>query len=178
MRILDWLQQRDPEYDALRRAARAAIVVPIAAAASFLVAGDSQAPMFAIFGSVALLIITDFPGNREARALAYAGLGFNGAVLIAAGTLVAPYPWLSVGLMFVLGVTVMFSGVLSETVAAGQRATLLTFVLPACTAPGPIGERLTGWLVALAVCVPAALFLFACAAGGVLVAVVRPLGLG
>lgn len=160
MRILEWLQQRDPEYDALRRAARAAIVVPIAAAASFLVAGDSQAPMFAIFGSVALLIITDFPGNREARALAYAGLGFNGAVLIAAGTLVAPYPWLSVGLMFVLGVTVMFSGVLSETVAAGQRATLLTFVLPACTAPGPIGERLTGWLVALAVCVPAALFLF------------------
>lgn len=68
MRILDWLQQRDPEYDALRRAARAAIVVPIAAAASFLVAGDSQAPMFAIFGSVALLIITDFPGTgRPAR---------------------------------------------------------------------------------------------------------------
>lgn len=62
--------------------------------------------------------------------------------------------------MFVLGVAVMFSGVLSEVVAAGRRATLLTFVLPACTAPGPIHERLTGWLIALAVCVPAALFLF------------------
>ncbi|WP_304113767.1 FUSC family protein [Mycolicibacterium bacteremicum] len=159
MPILDWIAQRDPEYDALRRAARAAIVVPIAAGISFLVAGDTQAPMIAIFGSVALLIIADFPGNREARALAYAGLGFNGAVLITIGTLVAPYPWLSVGLMFVLGVTVMFSGVLSETVAAGQRATLLTFVLPACTPPGPIGERLAGWGIALAVCVPAALFL-------------------
>ncbi len=159
MLTLDWIRQRDPEYDALRRAVRAAIVLPIAAAVSFLLAGGTQAPMFAIFGSVALLIIADFPGNRSARALAYAGLGFNGAVLISIGTLVAPYPWLSVGSMFILGVTVMFSGVLSETVAAGQRATLLTFVLPACTPPGPIDERLTGWLIALAVCVPAALFL-------------------
>ncbi|QIV81252.1 FUSC family protein [Mycolicibacterium frederiksbergense] len=159
MLTLDWIRQRDPEYDALRRAVRAAIVLPIAAAVSFLLAGGTQAPMFAIFGSVALLIIADFPGNRSARALAYAGLGFNGAVLISIGTLVAPYPWLSVGSMFILGVTVIFSGVLSETVAAGQRATLLTFVLPACTPPGPIDERLTGWLIALAVCVPAALFL-------------------
>lgn len=159
MRTQDWIRQRDPEYDALRRAVRAGIVLPIAAAVSFIVAGGTQAPMFAIFGSVALLIIADFPGNRSGRALAYAGLAVNGAVLISIGTLVAPYPWLSVGLMFVLGVTVMFSGVLSETVAAGQRATLLTFVLPACTPPGPIAERLSGWLIALAVCVPAALFL-------------------
>jgi hypothetical protein len=159
MRTQDWIRQRDPEYDALRRAVRAGIVLPIAAAVSFVVAGGTQAPMFAIFGSVALLIIADFPGNRSGRALAYAGLAVNGAVLISIGTLVAPYPWLSVGLMFVLGVTVMFSGVLSETVAAGQRATLLTFVLPACTPPGPIAERLWGWLIALAVCVPAALFL-------------------
>ncbi|MGK2866796.1 MAG: FUSC family protein, partial [Mycobacterium sp.] len=158
-RPLDWIQQRDPEYDALRRAVRAAIVLPIAAAVSFVLAGDTQAPIFAIFGSVALLIVADFPGNRPARALAYAGLALNGAVLITLGTLVAPYPWLSVGLMFVIGVTVMFTGVLSETVAAGQRATLLTFVLPACTPPGPISERLSGWLIALVVCVPAALFL-------------------
>ena len=122
MAILDWVRRRDPEYDALRRAARAAIVLPIAAAVSFIVAGGSQAPMFAIFGSVALIIIADFPGNRQARALSYAGLGLNGAVLISVGTLVSPHPWLSVGLMFVLGVTVMFAGVLSESVAAGQRA--------------------------------------------------------
>ena len=85
------------------------------------------------------------------------GLGFNGAVLITLGTLVAPHPWLSVALMFVLGVAVTFSGVLSEIVAAGQRATLLTFVLPACTPSARSHERLLGWLIALAVCVPAAL---------------------
>ncbi len=158
--VLDRMRARDPEYDALRRALRAAVVVPIAAAVSFAVGGGSQTPLFTIFGSVALLIMVDFPGNRPARALAYCGLGVNGAVLITLGTLVAPYPWVSVALMFVLGVVVIFAGVLSEIVAAGQRATLLMFVLPACTPVGPLPERLLGWLIALAICVPAALFLF------------------
>jgi len=154
------MRARDPEFDALRRALRAAIVLPIAAGVSFAVAGNSQTPLFTIFGSVALLIMVDFPGNRSARALAYGGLGLNGAVLITLGTLVAPHPWVSVALMFALGVAVTFAGVLSEIVAAGQRATLLMFVLPACTPVGPLPERLLGWLIALAICVPAALFFF------------------
>jgi uncharacterized membrane protein YccC len=153
------INERDPERDALRRAVRAAIVVPIVGAVAFAVGGGSQTPLFAIFGSVSLLVMVDFPGNRPARAVAYCGLGFNGAVLITLGSLVAPIPWLAVTSMFLLGAAVTFSGVLSEIVAAGQRSTLLTFVLPACTPPGPIPERLFGWLIALAFAVPAALFL-------------------
>jgi uncharacterized membrane protein YccC len=105
------------------------------------------------------MVLADFPGNRQNRAVAYAGLGCIGAVLITLGTVVAPIPWLAVALMFCLGVGVTFAGALSETIAAGQQATLLTFVLPACTPAGPIGERLVGWLIALALCVPASLFL-------------------
>jgi hypothetical protein len=153
------IRERDPERDALRRAVRAAIVLPIAAAVGFAVGGGSQTPLFAIFGSVALLIMVDFPGNRPARALAYCGLGFNGAVLITLGSLVAPIPWLAVTTMLLLGVIVTFSGVLSEIVAAGQRSTLMTFVLPACTPAGPIPDRLLGWGIALALAVPAAMFL-------------------
>ena len=152
------IRERDPEFDALRRAVRAAVVVPLAAAVSFAVAGDSQTPLFTLFGSFALMVLADFPGSRQTRAVAYAGLGINGAVLITLGTLVSPHAWLAVALMFLLGVAVMFSGVLSETIAAGQRPTLLTFVLPACTPPGPIDERLFGWAIALAICVPASLF--------------------
>jgi hypothetical protein len=153
------LRTRDPERDGLRRAVRAAIVVPVAAAASFSVAGGSQAPFFTIIGAFWLMVLVDFPGNRQRRALAHCGVGFNGAVLITLGTLVAPMPWLAVTLMFTLGVAVTLAGVLSETIAAGQRVTLLAYVLPVCTPIGPIGERLLGWAIALVVCVPAALFL-------------------
>ena len=55
---------------------------------------------------------------------------------------------------------VSFLGLLSEIVAAGQRATLMVFLLPVCVPVGPLGDRLLGWLIALAVCVPAALFVF------------------
>ncbi|MGE2732075.1 FUSC family protein [Mycolicibacterium vaccae] len=159
-RVRARLRHRDPDRDALRRAVRAAVVVPLAAAVSFAVSdGSAQTPLFTLFGSVALLVLVDFPGNRQSRALAYAGLALNGAVLIVLGTVLAPHGAAAVAAMFVLGVVVTFSGVLSETVAAGQRATLLTFVLPVCTPPGPIDERLLGWAIALAVCVPAALYL-------------------
>ena len=159
-RLKGRLDERDPERDALRRALRAAVVMPVAAAVGFAVGGDSQTPLFAIFGTVALLIMVDFPGNRPARALAYGGLGINGAILLTLGTLISPIPWLAVTSMFALAVAVTFSGVLSEIVAAGQRSTLLTFVRPVCTPPGPIPDRLLGWAIALALAVPAALFLF------------------
>lgn len=158
-RAVDRIRRRDPEHDAARRAVRAALVLPLAAATGFALGSGSQTPLFAIFGSVALLITVDFPGNRPARALAYGGLGVNGAILITLGTLVAPHPWVAVLTMFVLAVIVTFSGVLSETFAAGQRSTLMLFVLPACTPVGPVPERLFGWFIALSLGVPAALFL-------------------
>lgn len=153
----------DPEHDALRRATRAGLVLPVVAVVGLgvgtAVGSGSQTTMFAIFGAVALLVVVDFPGNRPARALAYAGLGFNGAVLITLGTLLSPHPWLAVPTMFAIGVLVTFSGVLSEIIAAGQRSTLMTFVLPVCTPAGPVPDRLLGWAVAWAIAVPAALFL-------------------
>ena len=160
MRLLEALGRRDPGYDGLRRASRAAIAIPLAALVSFLVAGNSQAPVFTLVGSIALLIVTDFPGTVGSRALGYLGLGINGVVLIAVGTWVAPHPLLAVPLCFAVGAVVSFLGLLSEIVASGQRATLMVFLLPLCTPPGPVGDRLLGWLLALLICVPAALFIF------------------
>ena len=159
--LRDRLRDRDPGHDGARRAVRAGIVIPIAAAVVYLVAGGTQAPAFTVFGSIALLIVSDFPGTTATRALAYCGLGVNGAVLITVGTLAAPHPWLAVPLCFAVGVGISLLGLLSEIFASAQRAALMAFLLPVCATPvGPVAERLLGWGLALLICIPAALFLF------------------
>jgi hypothetical protein len=156
--VLERLRAQDPEHDALRRAVRAAITVPVAAAIARIVASGSGAPLYALLGAFWLMVMVDFPGNRQTRAAGYLGLGLNGIILLTLGTLVAPIPWLAVMLTFVVGVAVTLAGVVSETVTAGQRVTLLLFLWPVCTPVGPIGERLLGWTIALSICVPSALF--------------------
>ncbi len=158
---------RDPDRDGLRRALRAAIVIPAAAALSYAVAGPTQTPVFTLVGSIALLIVSNFPGDTANRALGYCGLGVSGLVLITLGTLAAPHPLLAIPLCFAVGALVSVLGLLSEVIAAGQRATLMTFILPVCIRPpGPLADRLLGWLLALTICVPAALFLFPPRSGG------------
>ena len=158
-RALDRLHSKDPDRDGLRRAIRAAIVVPLAAGFGRLLVGGTAAPLFAVLGAYWLMVVTDFPGNRQNRAVAYLGLGLNGSILIVLGTLVTRVAWLAVMLTLILGVAVTLAGALSETMSAGKRTTLLCFVWPVCTPAGPAGERLVGWLIALALCVPASLFL-------------------
>jgi Fusaric acid resistance protein-like len=156
---LQSLRSEDPERDALRRAVRAAIMVPLTTGFAFVVVGGRATPLYALLGAFWLLVVTEFPGNRQQRAVAYLGLAVNGFVLIPLGTWVAPIAWLAVSLTFLLGVAVTLAGMLSATMSAGQRATLLFYVWPVCTPVGPIGERLVGWSIALIICVPAALFL-------------------
>src|SRR3984893_403539 len=151
-------RNNDPEGAALDRAVRAALMVPLTAGFAFVVVGGRATPLYALLGAFWLLVVTEFPGNRRQRAVAHLGLAVNGFVLITVGTLVAPVAWLAVTLMFLLGVAVTLASMLSTTMSAGQRATLLFYVWPVCTPIGPIGERLLGWLIAVAICVPAALF--------------------
>lgn len=155
------LGSRVLHHDGLRRGVRAAIAVPAAGALSVAVAGDTQAPLYALLGAFWLMIFTEFPGNRQNRAVGYLGLGCNGLILIAVGTTVARSPWLAVVLTFVLGAAITLSGVISETVSAGRRTLLLLYLWPACTSIGPVGPRLGGYVIALAICIPTALFLLA-----------------
>ena len=62
---------RDPGFAALRRAARAAVVIPLAFALGSFVLHLGQNVIFIVFGCFALLVITDFGGLRPARARAY-----------------------------------------------------------------------------------------------------------
>src|SRR5579871_484401 len=76
----------DPGFAALRRAARAAVVIPVAFALGSVVLHAGTDVIFIIFGCFALLIISDFGGQRPARAAAYLGATGAACVLVALGT--------------------------------------------------------------------------------------------
>ena len=83
-------QPADPGLVALRRGARAALVIPLALLFGRFVVGDPQNLIFIVFGCFALLVMADFSGPLPTRSLAYLGTTFVGAVLVALGTLASP----------------------------------------------------------------------------------------
>lgn len=158
-RAADRIHQRDPSGDGLRRAIRAGVAIPLVTTICFLTGANPQTQMFAMVGSIALMVAADFPGPTTTRAAAYLNLALTGTLLIVAATWAAPNPWVAVPLCFAVGALVSVAGLLSGVIAAGQRATLMAFLLAICAPDGPLDERLLGWLLALAICVPTALFL-------------------
>ncbi len=62
---LQWLSQRDAGLSALRRAGRAAIVLPGVFALGEEVIGDPTLALFGAFGSFAMLFLVDFPEEAE-----------------------------------------------------------------------------------------------------------------
>jgi hypothetical protein len=160
--LWEWLDRHDPTRYAVHRGVRAAIAVSVALPVSRLLVPDPQFTLFAAFGSLALLIFVDFPGNRNARATSYLLLGFVGMVLITLGTLASRTGWIAVSSMAVVGFLILFAGVLSAAMAAAGRAALLAFVLPV-TVPADVGEipiRLGGWGLGMLIAIPLALFVW------------------
>jgi uncharacterized membrane protein YccC len=140
----------DPGLFSLKRAARAAIVMPVVFAFADKAIQDSDTTLFAAFGSIALLVFTDFGGPWRRRLAAYLALALAGVGLISLGTLCSQTPWLAVAAMAVVGFAILFSGGISAYFAAAGRAALLLFVIPVAF-PGPpsaIPARLEGWALA------------------------------
>jgi uncharacterized membrane protein YccC len=160
-RLYDWMP-RDPGLVALRRAGRAAIVMPVAFAFALAVIRDSQAVTFVAFGCFALLVMADFGGPRRPRATAYVTTTLVGAALIALGTLASFSPWVAAIAMLLVGFVVQFAGVFGGYVAAAQTALLLAFVLAASVpvAPAAVAPRVAGWCLAGAVSTLAGVFLW------------------
>src|SRR5256884_691155 len=110
----------DPGFAALRRAARAAIVIPPVLAFTIFVLHGGQNVIFAVFGCFALLVMSDFGGQRPARALAYLTATAVGALLVAIGTLVSISAGLAAAAMFVVGLAIAFSPVFRGYLAGAQ----------------------------------------------------------
>lgn len=139
-----------PNQIALRRGARAAVVIPLAFLLARLVIGDAQALFFIVFGCFALLVMADFGGPRRARALAYLATVLAGAILVAFGTLASATAASGAAAMLVVGFWLAFTAVLGGYPAIARTGLLLAFVisisLPA--APAAIPSRVGGWMLA------------------------------
>jgi uncharacterized membrane protein YccC len=152
----------DPGFAALRRAARAAIVIPLAFTFADLVLRQPQSLIFVVFGCFSLLVISDFGGLRRQRAIAYQTANVAGAALVALGTLASSSTWLAAVAMLLVGFVISFSRVFGGYTAAANLGMLLAFVI-AVTIPGSvevIPARVGGWAIAGLVSTAAAVALW------------------
>ena len=133
MRIMDWVAAKDPDYLALRRAVRAAIVAPICLALTVEVIGDAAMATFSVFAAIGLLILVDIPGPMRQRLVNYAALAGAGAVLVCLATPLSGNVWLATISMAVVGFAIVFVGVLSSVLAASTTTLLLAWILPVST---------------------------------------------
>ena len=161
---LRWLGQRDRGFAALRRATRAAIIMPAMFALGDKVIGNPQVALFAAFGSFAMLLLVDFGGPMAERLQAQAALAVTGGVFVCLATLASRTAWLAAVAMAVVGFGVIFAGVVSSVLAGATTALLLAFILPVSLAApaSAVPGRLAGWgmaagaaLVAVALLWPA-----------------------
>lgn len=144
---LQWLARRDRDLAALRRAGRAAIVMPAMFALGDKVIENAAVATFAAFGSFAMLLLVDFGGPVRARLQAQLALAVSGCAFVCLGTLASRSVWISAVAMAVIGFAVIFSGVVSSVLAGASTSLLLAFILPV-TLVGPassIPDRVAGW---------------------------------
>ena len=147
---------------AFKVALRTAIFMPLSfALATAFLAGSAQP--FAAFGSFIVLAMVTFAGPSGSRLIAWLSLVVAGCVLIVVGT------WLSsavtiVGVIVagIVSFLVFFLGVVNPYVAAARNGAVLLLALPLMIeAPtSAIDERLYGWLLACAICIPATYLLW------------------
>ncbi len=161
-RIAAFARARDPGLLAIKRSARAAVVMPAVFALGTVITDDIQVAFFASFGSLALLLFVDLGGTRAARLRDYPVLVATAVPLIVFGTLCSNRPVLAVPATAVVGFCVLFAGVLSPLAALGSMYLLTAFVLPVSVAvpAGQILPRLAGWLMGAAVAVPSVLLVW------------------
>ena len=159
---LRWLGQRDRGFAALRRAARAAIVMPAMFALGDKVIGNPQVATFAAFGSFAMLLLAGFGGTMTERLQAEAALAVTGGVFVCLATLASQTVWLAAVAMAVVGLGVIFAGVVSSVLAGATTALLLAFILPVSLAapPSAVPDRLAGWAMAAGAALVATAFLW------------------
>lgn len=117
--------------------------------------------LYALFGPVALGMLSPIPGSGRQRAAVMLRALPVGLVLVALGTMLAVHTWTAVSGMLVVGFVLAFAAVAGPR-PAGAAPGLQLFYILACFppyAPEALGERLTGLTLGVLLLVACELFL-------------------
>ncbi len=141
----------------MKVAVRTAIFMPATFAAAYLLL-DPEATPFAAFGSFIVLAMVTFAGRPIPRLTAWLTLVATGCVFIVVGTVLSTAPTL-IGVLVagLVAFGIFFLGIVNPYVAAARAGAVLLIALPLMIeAPSSaIPDRLSGWLLAAAVGIPA-----------------------
>jgi uncharacterized membrane protein YccC len=123
--------------------------------------GNGEIALFAVFGGMATLVLTEFSGQRQDKLVSHTALAVAGSLLIVIGTAVSSTTALAAVVTVPVAFIVLFSGMAGPNAATGATAALLAYVLAAAT-PGSISmipTQLAGWWMASVAGTLAVLFL-------------------
>jgi hypothetical protein len=152
----------DPGHGAVRKGLRAAIAMPVTMALAMYVVDDTAGLLFAIFGTVGLLINADFAGSARQRAASYLLTGVAGSIALTIGWAASFNTVAAVMVTLVVAFALAFIGLVRGTIAVGTPAVLLVFVVAVSIdgTPTSLPAYLLGWWLAVVVSTISALLLF------------------
>lgn len=114
---------------------------------------DRTGAIFAVFGTVGLLINSDFAGSIRARLGAYLLTGVGGSLALVVGWAASLTLPTAVGVTAIVAFALTFLSIFRGAVSIGSGAVLLLYVLAVCVG-GPaadLPDYLLGWWIAVAV---------------------------
>lgn len=134
---------------------RRALRVTVAACAGFYACqyllGQPVAALYALFGTIALGLLSDVAGTPAERTRLLLGALPVGLVLVALGTVLAVDVWAAAAGMLVVGFAVAFSTVGGPKIAGLANGLQLLYILPCFPPydPGSLPARLAGVVVGI-----------------------------
>jgi uncharacterized membrane protein YccC len=146
-----WLARRDPELVVVRRAVRVTLVACTGFLVSRYALDNAVMAPYALFGAVALGILSQIPGSPAQRARTLLAVLPVGWVLVTLGTLLSVNTAAATAGMFVLGFVVSFVGVGGPRLVGLAAGIQLLYILPCFPPydPGSLGWRLAGVTMAV-----------------------------
>ena len=146
-----WVRRRDPQFVAVRRAARVTLVACLGFYFCRYVLGNAAMAPYALFGAVALGALSQIPGSPPQRARTLLAVLPVGWLLVTLGTLLSVTTWAAAAGMFLLGFVVSFVGVGGPRLVGLAAGMQLLYILPCFPPydPGSLPYRLAGLTIAV-----------------------------